>query len=303
MWFSKGYKSTPKLKLVQRLQPWWTTRRLSVIGFLFTLLALVYFIIWVFGPMIYGAWISLTNENWFAPPQFVGLTNFFTLAISLQFWHTVGRTGVYIAETVVPSLAIAFLIAWGIHLVSHGRLFFLTVFFIPFVIPTVASAIMFEMLLQPSGLVDQVLHIHISWLTNPAFAMVGLSIVTVWNLVGFYVVIFLASLQQINREVIEAAQVDGVTAWRLVWQIVLPLLRPTLLFALVTCTATVLTNFTQAYVLTNGGPGNSTLVLPLLIYRQAFTFSAAGNASAMALVLLIASIGLTYLQFKVVGNN
>lgn len=278
-------------------------RRLGWVGLLFAVPALIYFAWWIIGPMFYGIWISFTNENWFSRPQFVGLANFTAMFQSPEFWHTLERTGLYLIETVIPGLLLAFVIAWIINQLRRGRMIFLAAFFIPFVVPTVASAIVFEMLLQPSGIIDQFFHLRVNWLTNPHYALLGLSIVTIWNLVGFYIIIFLAGLQQVNPEVLEASTVDGANTWQTLSRIVVPLMRPTILFAMVTSTATILTNFTQPYVLTNGGPGHSTLVLPLLIYQEAFTYSSGGEASAMALALLVASVILTYFQFKVVRQK
>jgi ABC-type sugar transport system permease subunit len=281
----------------------WGRSSLAWVGAIFGLPATIYFAWWIFSPMLYGIWLAFTNENWLVPPHFVGLSNFSTVFADPQFWQSAEITLLYAVEVVIPGLLIALVLAILVNTIKKGHRIYLTAFFLPFVVPSVASSIVFEMLMQPGGLIDQVFHLSVSWLTNSSMALVAVAIVTVWNMVGYYVVIFLAALQQVSNELVEAGRIDGTSMWQSVRYIVLPLIRPTLLFALVTATAVTLTNFTQPYVLTNGGPGVATTTLPLLIYKDAFQYSSAGQASAVAIVLLVFSLLLTWTQFRIVGSR
>jgi multiple sugar transport system permease protein len=278
-------------------------RYLAWTGALFTVPTIIYFAWWVIIPMFYGLGLSFTNDSLLAPPQFIGLQNYLSSFHDPEFVATIVRTVVYVIEVTIPTLALSLALAWLINRVVRARALYLTLFFLPFVIPAVASSVIFELILQPYGIFNQFLHIQVGWLANPRYAMIGLSIVTVWNLVGYYVVIFLAGLQQVPQELLEAARIDGAGSFQSFWHVVMPLMRPTLLFASVTTIANVLTNFTQPYVMTHGGPGNSTTVMPLLIYREAFEYSKAGQASAMAVLLLIASLILTWIQFRLLSDR
>jgi len=278
-------------------------RYLAWTGALFTVPTVIYFAWWIIIPMLYGLGLSFTNASLLAPPQFIGLQNYITSFHDPEFVNSVVRTVVYVIEVTIPTLALSLAIAWLINRIVRARALYLTLFFLPFVIPAVASSVIFELILQPYGIFNQFLHIKVGWLANPSLALIGLSIVTIWNLIGYYVVIFLAGLQQVPHELLEAARIDGAGSFQSFLNIVMPLMRPTLLFASVTTIANVLTNFTQPYVMTHGGPGDSTTVLPLLIYREAFQYSKDGQASAMAVLLLIASLILTWVQFRLLSDR
>lgn len=273
------------------------------VGLLFAIPAALYFALWVFLPMGYGIWLSTTNTNFLAPSHFIGASNFTALLSDSTFIHSVIVTGEYVLETVPATLLLAFWIARQLQGIRRGSGFYLAVLLLPFVLPIVATAIVFELLLQPSGLVNQVLHANIAWLTNSRWSLVALSVATIWSLAGYYVVIFLASLHAVPDELREAARLDGATGLGVTRHIELPLLRPAILFSTVTTLAAVLTNFATPYVMTGGGPANATLVLPLLIYRTAFQFSEAGYAAAMAVVVLVVSIVLTAVQFAFLRPN
>ena len=274
-------------------------RRRALFGSMLAVPAVLYFLIWVLIPAAYGAYFSLTNASLLSPPQFIGLANYRALLNDGQWWATVIRTIAYTTEVVAPTLLLSFVMARLLTRIKRGRTILLTVYFLPFVIPGVVTALIFGLFFQLYGLVNTGLHIRLAWLTNPALAMYALSITTIWSMLGYYVVIFLAGYQQVPASLIDAARIDGAGVVQLVRFVELPALRPTVLFCLLTSVAAVLTNFTTPYVLTNGGPANATLTLPLLIYREAFSYSSAGLGEAMAMVLLISTVALTGLLLHI----
>jgi ABC-type sugar transport system permease subunit len=219
-----------------------------------------------------------------------------------QFWSSVRLTGEYMILVVPITLTVAFIGAYCISRVRRGGALFSTIFFLPYIIPAVASAIVFELLLQQGGLIDQVFHLHVAWLTTPGDSMIALSLTTAWSLMGFYVLVFYAGLKSLPREVLEAADIDGTSPFQRLWMVELPLLRPTILFAIVTSIAYVATNFTTVFVLTQGGPGITTDILPIYIYQNAFEFSQAGFASAAAIMMFAASLTLVGIQFWLFGR-
>jgi putative chitobiose transport system permease protein len=277
-------------------------RRLAWVGALFALPATAFFVVWVFFPTIYEVWVSGTNDNLLTPPQFTGVQSYGAVLASPLVWEAAEHTLEYALLSVVPTLAIALAVAVLMHRVRRGTGPYQILLFLPVIVPSVAAALVWELILQPAGLVNQILRLDTGWLTDPAVAMVSIALVTIWSGVGYYLVVFLAGLQAIPDELLQAASVDGAGGFATVWHIVVPQLRPTILFATTTCTAAVITNFTLPYVMTGGGPGDITLTLPLLVYQDAFSFSQAGQASALALMLLVATLGLTLLQFRLLGG-
>ena len=284
----------------RRARVTWGSRAV-VIGFIGPTLA--FFILWVFGPAIYGLYLSLTNASLIAPPQFIGLANYGTLFSSSLWWASVGRTVAYAAEVVIAALVLSWAMARLTMRAAHGRAVFMTVYFLPYVIPGVASALVFDLLFQRYGVINQGFHLSIPWLTDPSTALYAVSIATIWSFVGYYTVIFMAGYQQLPKDLTEAALIDGANVGQLIWYVELPMLRPTILFSTVTAVAAVLSNFATPFVMTQGGPGRATTTLPLLIYDEAFSYSSAGLGEAMALVLLVASIIITAIQLRLLRSR
>jgi ABC-type sugar transport system permease subunit len=273
------------------------------VGILFGLPSFVYFALWVFVPIGYGIWESLTNDSLLGSPSFVGLANYTTAFSDPQFWHTVERTFEYGGVAVVPTLVIGLAIAILLNGVRTGQQVYLMGLFLPVVVPSISAALVWELILQPAGLLNATIGTNLSWLLDPSVSLIAVGMVTVWSAVGYYVVVFLAGLQNIPTDVIEAGAIDGARRLQTFWYLVAPLLRPTILFATVTSTAAVVTNFTLPFVLTNGGPGDATLTMPLLIYREAFSYSQAGFGQALAMILLVFAIVLTLIQFRLLGRS
>lgn len=261
-----------------------------------------YILVWICIPAGYGLWISLTNNTLIGPSRFVGVDNYTSLLKSSAFWSSVKLTAQYMAWVVPITLVVAFVGAYCISRVRRGGALFSTVFFLPYIIPAVASAIVFELLLPPGGLIDQNFHLHIAWLTTPGDSMIALSLTTAWSLMGFYILVFFAGLQALPRPVLEAALMDGCSPLQRLRLIELPLLRPTILFAIVTSIAYVATNFTTVFVLTQGGPGDATEILPIFIYQNAFDFNQAGLASAAAMMMFAVSLVFVGFQFWLFGR-
>jgi ABC-type sugar transport system permease subunit len=181
------------------------------------------------------------------------------------------------------------------------------VYFIPVVMPAVVSAIIWGLLFRPSAPVNNFLGVFgvdpVPWLASADYALHAIVIVSVWGTFGYDTLILLAGLQSIPPEFGEAAAIDGASRLRVVRDITLPLLAPRLLFVTATSIAALLTSFVVPYVMTNGGPGTATRVLPLLIYQSGFQFLHAGQASAMAFVLLFITLIFTAVQFRLFGKE
>jgi multiple sugar transport system permease protein len=282
-------------------------RRQSLVGIAFVLPAVAFFAIFNFYAIGYALYLSFTSWDLLTPPRWVGLTNYTALFSDPNFLSSLGITLRYTAESAIPLI----LISLGLALLLNQRLrlsgLYQVIYFVPVVIPAVVAAIIWGLLFRPSGVVNNALGVigvaPLPWLASAQHALHGIVIVSVWGGFGYSTLILLAGLQSIPPEYGEAAAIDGASRWRVVRDITLPLLAPRLLFVTATSVAALLTSFVVPYVMTNGGPGTATRVLPLLIYQTGFQFLHAGQASAMAFILLLITLIFTALQFRLFGRE
>jgi ABC-type sugar transport system permease subunit len=265
---------------------------------LLVLPAAAFFLIWVFLPAAYGIYLSFTDASLVSPPNFVGGANYARLVSSQEWWQTLGRTGLYTVEVVVPTLVLSIFMARLVTRIRRGRDVLMTVFFLPYVVPGVVAALVFALLFQRYGLVNSIFHLDFAWLQDPSKAMYALSIATIWSMLGYYVIVLMAGYQQVPVELLEAAKIDGANTVQAFRYVELPALRPTLLFCTISSTAAVMTDFGTPFVMTNGGPSNATMTVPLLIYNEVFKYSSAGYGDAMAVALLAIALLLALVQVR-----
>jgi multiple sugar transport system permease protein len=237
----------------------------------------------------------------------VGLDNFREIVSDGRFWHSLGVTAVYslyVPVTMVVSLLVAMALDRSGIRIRLAR----TVLFLPFIASVVAIALVWQWMYQADfGLINQALRrVGIEgpdWLGDPRFALLSVMILSVWVHLGYQMVIFLAGLQGIPQVYHDAARVDGASSWQRFRRITLPLLRPTLLFVLVTGTISSFQVFTYVSVMTEGGPLYATDVVVYRIYQEAWEFLRFGTASAMSLALLAILLAATWLQFRWLGKK
>jgi ABC-type sugar transport system permease subunit len=238
---------------------------------------------------------------------FVGLANFRELAHDPLFWITLRNTALY--TTYVPiTMAAALGLALLLNRRQGGERLLRTVVFLPFVTSAVAIAIVWQWMFNPDfGLVNYLLGLvgfpALDWLGSPHLALLAIILVTVWTQVGYQMVVFLAGLQGIPQSYYDAALVDGATPWQRFRHVTLPLLRPVVLFVLVTGIISGFQVFTLVYMMTEGGPLHSTDVIVYRIYQTAWEFLRFGSASAMALVLFGVLLVVTAVQFRLLGKR
>jgi multiple sugar transport system permease protein len=282
-------------------------RRQSLVGLAFVLPAFAFFALFNFYPMAYALYLSLTDWDLLTPPEWIGLANYAGLFSDPEFLSSLGITLRYTVEAAVPLV----LLSLGLALLLNQRLrlsgVYQVIYFVPVVMPAVVAAIIWGLLYRPSGVVNNFLGVFgidpLPWIASASYALHGIVIVTVWGSFGYDTIILLAGLQSIPPEYGEAAQIDGASRWQVLRDITLPLLAPRLLFVTATSIAALLTSFVLPYVMTNGGPGTATRVLPLLIYQTGFQFLRAGQASAMAFILLFITLIFTAIQFRLFGKE
>lgn len=284
-----------------RSQPWLDSE--AVAAWLFLSPALLLLGIFVFWPIIDLLYLSFTTDNFTqAGTRWVGLWNYRRLVTNPDFWQVLGNTVYYTVATVIPSLVIPLGLAVLLNRAVFLRDFLRTAYFIPSITSMVAVGLGFRWLFQNDGPLNALLSwvglAPIPWLGSTVWAMPVLILLSVWKQLGFNMVVFLAGLQAIPTERYEAAELDGAGPWQQFWYITLPGLRPTLIFAAVTTIIFTLRSFEQVYVVTGGGPLNTTNLLTYYIYEEAFGRFDLGYAAAVATVLLTITFVVVYLQLQ-----
>jgi multiple sugar transport system permease protein len=269
------------------------------------------FAIFTLGPICFAFALAFMHWDGSNPIRFAGLDNFWRLfsdrAFISAFWNTIIYTAVSVPATMVCALGLAILLNQKIA----GRNFFRTAMFFPYVASLVAVAVVWNMLFNPEmGPVNMVLYsMGIDpknlprWAADRHWAMITVILFGVWKNMGYYMVIYLAGLQGINSELYEAADLDGASPWQKFWYVTLPQLAPTTFFVSVMLTIQSFKVFDQIFMITQGGPGTSTLVLVYHIYNEAFISWDLGYSSMIALVLFLLVLVITIVQFRGSRND
>jgi multiple sugar transport system permease protein len=274
-----------------------------VAGWMFVLPATVLIVTFGIVPIAWSAIMSFQANDLVSPPTWVGLANYKALLHDPAFAASVRHTLVYTVLFVPVSVAGALLVAWALNRKLRGVRFYRLAVFVPVVTSTVATGIIFMWLLDPVfGLVNFFLSKlglpQQGFLQDPNQALYCIVAMTIWGWLGFDVIIYLAALQGVPEELMEAASIDGAGRWSSFRNVVLPFLRPATLFLVVWSTISALQLFDEIYVTTRGGPLGSTTVVVFYLYQQAFQFFNGGYGAAIAYVLFLAILAITIVQLK-----
>ncbi len=284
-------------------------RREAIEGILYTSPWILGFIIFVAGPLVASAYYSFTKYNVLRPPRFIGLENYiYAFAKDELFLPSIWRSFYYALLSVplamVGSLILAILLNQKLRWPTLWR----TMFFLPTLTPLIAAALLWRWMLNPDvGLINYLLGLvgikGPGWLSSIEWAIPSLVIMGLWNSVGgSRMIIFLASLQDVPKELLEAAEIDGAGTWAKFRNVTLPLITPTIFFNLVLGIIFALRTFEAAFISTAGGPARATWFISLHIYQSAFVNFDMGYASAMSWVFFMILFALTYLQFRLSGS-
>ncbi len=273
----------------------------NLAGWAFVMPAVILIAVFALIPIGWSLLLSLQANNLIAPAHYVGLANYRALTKDPAFRSAIGHTLVYTVLFVPISVTGALAIAVALNRRIRGIRFYRVAVFVPLVTSTVATGIIFLWLLDPTfGLVNYVLHLvglpQQQFLQDPNQALYCIVVMTVWSWLGFDVIIYLAALQGIPQDLLEASEMDGAGRWATFRGIVLPLLGPATLFIVVWSTINALQLFDEIYVTTRGGPLGSTTVIVYYLYQQAFQFFNGGYGAAIAYVLFVAILIVTLLQ-------
>lgn len=273
-------------------------------GYLFILPASIHLVVFLLVPLAFSFWLSFHDWNGInirnAP--FIGLKNYQFMVGDARFWNAFRNTVFYAILAVPGGMIISLFVAAIMKQRLHGVRLFRTLFFMPVVSSWVAVSVIWITLLDPNaGVLNWLLGLvglpPVNWLGDPRWAMPAIVIITIWKGLGFTMVIWLAGMQAIPRELYEAAKVDGANALQTFRYLTVPLLAPTTAFLLITGVIGSLQVFTPVYVMTKGGPLDSTDVVVFRIFERAFTELKFGYASAQAWLLFVVILVLTVIQF------
>lgn len=268
-------------------------------GWVFILPALVGTLIFIIIPVICSFGLSFAKWDLLNPIQFVGLANYREIFSEALFYKILLNTVVFAIATSVLGVIIPLVLACILNSKVRGSEFYKTAYFLPFITPMIVIGVVWEWIFDPNiGLLNHVLHLHINWLYDTHFAMPALIIVSVWKLIGYNMVIFLSSLAGISQSMFEAAKIDGANELQTFKNVTVPLLSPTIFFVVIITAISSFQVFDLIYLMTQGGPLNSTNVFVYAIYQNAFEYFNVGKASAIAYVLFVIILVLTLVQWN-----
>ena len=281
-----------------------TKTRMNLVGWGFALPAVLGFLIFNLFPMLLSGYYSLCDYNIIGKPSWVGLKNYIELLSGHEktFWISVKATVLYSIMAVPANLIFAFMIALLLNRDIKCRAFFRSLFYLPCILPAVATRFVWLLLMNPDfGLFNTILEfLHLpksQFFWGKGSVLPSIVFMGIWG-TGSTQVIFLAGLQEIPQVYYEALEIDGGNSWDKFWNITLPMVSSTLFFNLVNGIIGALQVFSQAYIITEGGPNNASLFYVYNLWRQAFKYMDMGKASAMAWILFVVVMLLTVIVFK-----
>lgn len=281
-------------------------RKEDITGYVFILPYLCGFIIFQGLPFLMSFALGFTNIRYISRMEnarFTGLRNFARLFSDAETLMALARSGLYSLMYIPLMVTAGFLFALAINQKIYGRSVIRTMLFLPYVSNIIAVSAIFKLLLNTGGALEKFLALfgvrfEYPILFNPALALPVIVVIAVWSGMGLYMITFLAALQGVPRELLEAATIDGAGAARRVFAVVIPYISPTTFFLVTSATITSLQNFTIIQTFTGGGPGQATTVLSIKIVQTAFVNYQTGYASAQAIVMFLVVLAVTLIQWK-----
>jgi multiple sugar transport system permease protein len=279
-------------------------RKEAIYGVFFAMPAILGFLIFLLGPMIFSLILSFANYTGFSEPSFVGFANYKDLFVTDAFFKNSLRVTLnYVLLSIPMNITAAFLIAYMLSQDIWGKSAFRLIYYVPTVVPLVATSIVWKWLLDPTFGVMNYLRSLIGlrpsrFLLDEKTVLVSMAVMGIWN-IGALMLIFLAGFQGIPKQLYEATEVDGGNGIHKFFYVTIPMMTSTIFFNLVIGCINGFQVFTQAYIITGGGPNERSNFLVLLLFREAFSNARMGKASAIAWTIFVIVMILTVINFKV----
>lgn len=250
-------------------------------------------------PSVFSFILSFSSWDLLTEIKYVGSINYLELINSKDFWFVFKNTFIYALFVTVFATFLPLIFASIINSKIIAKDFFKTSYFLPFITPMIVIALVWQWFFDPNiGFVNTFFKLNLKWLYDVNLAMPVLIFVSVWKLVGYNIILYLAGFSSLNQQVYEAAKIDGASDIKVFFQITLPLLSPTIFFVLLITTISSFQVFDLIYLMTQGGPENSTNIVVYWLYKNAFEFFEIGKASAIAYILFVLIFILTMIQWK-----
>ncbi len=287
----------------------WLTARLfndeKYLGLLLVVPALILLIIFSVYPVIRAFLMSLRDLDPMMDHGFVGLENYIELLTTDRLWGSLGATFFFGAGSIVSQLGLAMAVALALNKQFTGRSFVRALIIVPWAIPTAMSALMWKRFFHPiDGFINAglryigLLEGDLSWFASPVLALIAVLIADAWKFTPLFIMIFLAALQAIPDHYYESAMIEGASSWQMFRHITVELIKPTIVVALIMKTIFVLHAFEQIYIMTGGGPGDATRILPFYAYQEVFAYLNYGKGAAVAFLLFLLTLILTVIYYR-----
>lgn len=280
-------------------------RKQNIAGALFVVPALSIIIVFLGYPVYKAFFTSLHSYDMLTPAKWVGFDNYLSILSNHDFFNSLWVTSKFVIGASIPLLILSLALAVLLNNPFRSSQLFKVMIFTPVVLSEAITAIVWKILLHPYGLINEgllklgIIHSYVKWLSDPDYVLLGIILFVIWKETGYFMIIFLTGLQTIPPNYYEAAMIDGASAWQRFIKITLPLLKPTMLFASIIVLVNILNTFTPFYVMSRGGPVNSSEVLSLLIYDTGFGFMQMGKASAISVIMLLIVAVLSIILFRI----
>ncbi len=256
-------------------------------------------LLFIFLPSICSFILSFFKWNLISSAQFNGIQNYIELISSKEFWFIFKNTVIYAVSVTIFATILPLLLASILNTEIRKKEFFKTAYFLPFITPMIVIAMVWQWIFDPNiGFVNILFKSNLQWLYDTNLAMPVLIFVSVWKLIGYNMIIFLSGFSSLNEQVFEAAKIDGANDCKTFVNITIPLMSPTIFFVLLITTISSFQVFDLIYLMTQGGPNNTTNILVYWLYKNAFEFFNIGRASAIAYILFTFIFILTILQWQ-----
>lgn len=272
--------------------------------------ALSIYLVFCIIPIIFSVFFSLTDWDGLTQFNFIGLANFARLLRDKIFWNAFKNNIIVVLASIFGQVPLGLMLALILNKKIKGTKFFRTVIFMPVVLSTVIVSLVWNMVYNYQvGLLNRFLDFiglgmfAQNWLGDPKLAMLSVSITIIWQYIGLYTVVFLAALQNVPEEIMEAAEIDGATGWKKTFYVTIPMIWDSIIVALIYCISGSLRSFDLIFLMTNGGPAHATEVMAIYMYNKAFSSFRYGYASAISIMILVMSLVLIFFVNKIMRRE